>query len=756
MKQTPLDQLTPSSLELAYKTFFEHFQALGNSPDEQARSVKMELEDIRKDNSKGWSEINTTFLRSPEGSFSGIVGVSRDITERKRLEEELKRYRDHLEELVAQRTDELRKSNEDLQREITQRKRAENALREERDFSTSLIQTSPTFFVALSSELKTLMMNDTMLKELGYEKAEALGTNYLETFIPESDHELIVQSFENLVGSQEPILIESHVLTKDGRKLLVEWHSRQLLKENGEIDSFFGVGIEISERKKAEKALRESEERYERAERIGHFGHWDGDFMEDWNVWSEETYRIFGIDPAKFKPTYKAFLNFVHPEDREKLERTVQPLIKQGGEIDVEYRIIRPDGQVRFIHSVAEVHLDKNGKPWKSLGMLHDITERKRMEQEITKVQQLESLGILAGGIAHDFNNILTAILANISMVKLYGDLQDDISQMLTEAEKASLRAKKLTQQLLTFAKGGAPIRKAMSISGLLKDTAEFTLSGSKARCEFSMPDDLWLIKADAGQIGQVIQNLIINADQAMPRGGTIKICAENAIIGENDVPLLKEGRYLKISVTDQGTGIAKKDLSSIFDPFFTTKQKGSGLGLATAFSIVNNHDGHISVDSEVEVGTTFHVYLPSSRKTSRPEERAKDEPTRGKGRILLIDDEEIIRRATGEVLKRIGYQVKVAKDHEDGIRRYDKALKGKRPFDVIIMDLTIPGDLGAREAIKKFKEIDRDVRVIVSSGYSDDPTMSNYREYGFRGVVEKPYNIGDLAEVLHTVLGRA
>jgi nitrogen-specific signal transduction histidine kinase/CheY-like chemotaxis protein len=405
---------------------------------------------------------------------------------------------------------------------------------------------------------------------------------------------------------------------------------------------------------------------------------------------------------------------------------------------------------------VAEVHLDKNGKPWKSLGMLHDITERKRMEQEITKVQQLESLGILAGGIAHDFNNILTAILANISMVKLYGDLQDDISQMLTEAEKASLRAKKLTQQLLTFAKGGAPIRKAMSISGLLKDTAEFTLSGSKARCEFSMPDDLWLIKADAGQIGQVIQNLIINADQAMPRGGTIKICAENAIIGENDVPLLKEGRYLKISVTDQGTGIAKKDLSSIFDPFFTTKQKGSGLGLATAFSIVNNHDGHISVDSEVEVGTTFHVYLPSSRKTSRPEERAKDEPTRGKGRILLIDDEEIIRRATGEVLKRIGYQVKVAKDHEDGIRRYDKALKGKRPFDVIIMDLTIPGDLGAREAIKKFKEIDRDVRVIVSSGYSDDPTMSNYREYGFRGVVEKPYNIGDLAEVLHTVLGRA
>ena len=893
--------------------------------------------------------------------------------------------------------------------DITERKRAEEALLEERNFSDSLLLSSPTFCVATSPTGQTLMMNETMLKSLGYEKDEVLGTDYLETFIPEDDRQLILKLLNNLVDLNETIQNEAHLLTKDGRELLVEWHTRAMLKENGEFDYFFSVGIDIAERRKTEKALRESEERfrslfegsldarllidpeslrildanpatselllrsheeivglphtalfpphlekfskelfaryvqdkgqerpvdtyvlrsdsseiqveilaqiiqisgtpilycvfrditerkraeqalregerflsdifasiqdgisilndtltiirvnptmerwyshtmplvgkkcyeayhernepcevcptrqtletvesayevvprtgpggeivgwldlysfplldrqtgqlkgvieyvrditdrklaedalreseerYERAEKIGHFGHWDGDFIEDWSVWSKETYRIFGIDPAKFKPTYRAFLNFIHPEDKEKLKSAVQSVIRQGGEIDLEYRIIRPDGEVRFIHSTAEIHLDKNGKPRKSLGMLHDITERKRMKQEIAKVQQLESLGILAGGIAHDFNNILTVILANISMAKLYGALQDDISQMLTDAEKASLRAKKLTQQLLTFAKGGAPIKKVMSISGLLKDTAEFTLSGSKVRCEFSMPDDLWPIEADAGQISQVIQNLIINADQAMPRGGTVKICAENAIIGENDVSLIKEGRYLKISITDQGTGIAKKDLPNIFDPFFTTKQKGSGLGLATAFSVVNNHDGHIGVDSEVEVGTTFHVYLPTSRKTSKPEERSKGKPTRGKGKILLIDDEEIIRKAAGEVLKRIGYQVTVAKDHEEGIRLYEKALKGKHPFDAIIMDLTIPGDMGAREAIKKFKKIDRDVKVIVSSGYSDDPTMSNYVEYGFRGVVEKPYKIDDLAEVIHMVLGRA
>jgi CheY-like chemotaxis protein len=338
-------------------------------------------------------------------------------------------------------------------------------------------------------------------------------------------------------------------------------------------------------------------------------------------------------------------------------------------------------------------------------------------------------------------------------MVKAFGDLQDDISKMLSDAENASLRAKHLTQQLLTFAKGGQPNKKPVTISMLIKNTVEFALSGSRTRHELLIPDRLWLAEGDEGQIGRVIQNLIINADQAMPRGGTVRICAENVVIGEMDALPLKKGRYLKISIADEGTGIDKKDLQNIFDPFFTTKQTGSGLGLTIAYSIVNNHDGHLGVDSELGVGTTFDIYLPASHRTSTEEEREESSPIKGEGKILVIDDEENIRRSASEVLKRLGYEVRVARDHSEGIELYEEAEKENKPFDVVIMDLTIRGGMGGKEAIKKFKKVDRNVKAIASSGYSDDRVMSNFKEYGFSGFVAKPYTINDLSTAIHQVL---
>jgi CheY-like chemotaxis protein len=258
----------------------------------------------------------------------------------------------------------------------------------------------------------------------------------------------------------------------------------------------------------------------------------------------------------------------------------------------------------------------------------------------------------------------------------------------------------------------------------------------------------------DEGQITQVIHNMIINADQAMPGGGTIKIRVENVVTGPEDSLPLKKGKYIKISITDEGVGIPEKHLPKIFDPFYTTKEKGSGLGLSTSFTIVDRHDGTIQVESDTGVGTTFHIYLPASEKDLATEQQEWKKSKIGQGRILLIDDQEAVRRVAGKILERLGYDVEFAEEGAEGIRVYEAAIKQKQPFDMVIMDLTIPGGMGGRETIKELKKTDPKADVIVTSGYSDDPIMSDYRKYGVSGVVAKPYRIDDLAEVIHKVLG--
>jgi len=387
------------------------------------------------------------------------------------------------------------------------------------------------------------------------------------------------------------------------------------------------------------------------------------------------------------------------------------------------------------------------------IAIVRNITERKRMLGELLKVQKLESIGILAGGIAHDFNNILTAVLGNISLAKMYANSEDKICERLTKAEKASLRAKNLTQQLLTFSKGGQPIVKTASVTKLLKDTTSFALTGSNVQCEFSMSEDLWPVEIDEGQMSQVINNLVINAVKSMPTGGTIKVRAEKATAGtertKQSLPLEDEN-YVKISIQDQGIGIPKEYLQKIFDPYFTTRKKGSGLGLAISYSIVRKHNGYITAESELGVGTTFHILLPASEKELITERHAKEIVRGEKGKVLIMDDEEIVRDVASSMLKHIGYEVEVAKDGTKAIALYEQAQKSQFPFNVVILDLTVPGGMGGKEAIEKLIELDPQAKAIVSSGYSTDPVMSNFREYGFSSVVSKPYKIEELREALH------
>jgi two-component system cell cycle sensor histidine kinase/response regulator CckA len=392
-------------------------------------------------------------------------------------------------------------------------------------------------------------------------------------------------------------------------------------------------------------------------------------------------------------------------------------------------------------------------KPVRVTVIAHDITNRKLIEQEISKAQQLESLGVLAGGIGHDFNNLLSGIMGNISLAKLEAERGENIMESLDEALRVSSKASALTQQLLVFSKGGAPVKKAASIVEVLRDSAAFSLRGSKVKFEFGIAEDLWPIKVDVGQFSQVIQNLVINALQAMPKGGKITLGAKNVNLETvTEIPLTP-GRYVEITIQDQGKGIAPGILPKIFDPYFTTKSKGSGLGLTMSYTIIKRHDGHITVESEVGKGSVFRIFLPATEEL--PEETAitENRAVKGEGRILVMDDEEILRKVAKRMLLELGYEVACVEDGAEAIELYAKTKGSKQTFDAVIMDLTIPGGMGGKEAIEKLLEVDPEAIVVVSSGYSNDPIMSSYETYGFRGVVTKPYRIEQLSWVLRDVL---
>jgi two-component system cell cycle sensor histidine kinase/response regulator CckA len=387
--------------------------------------------------------------------------------------------------------------------------------------------------------------------------------------------------------------------------------------------------------------------------------------------------------------------------------------------------------------------------------VVRDVTEREHLEQELARASKLESIGILAGGIAHDFNNILTAIIGNLSLAKESVRSWNGNEYLLSETERAALRAKKLVKQLLTFSRGGVPVRKVTQIGDLLRDSAGFSLSGSNVSCEFAIADDLQPVNVDEGQISQVIDNLVINAKQAMPGGGTIRIAADNLTVEgyETDCEAqLRPGRYVRVTVEDHGLGIPKEHLARIFDPYFTTKQTGSGLGLATTYSIVKKHEGWISVRSEVGVGSAFSVYLPASAQTAAQDDGAMP-LKKGGGTILVMDDEELVRTVTGKMLEHLGYSVTFACNGDEALAQYGRAQQSGHPFDAVIMDVTIPAGMGGKEAIGRLREMDPGVRAIVSSGYSEEAITADFAAHGFCGALTKPYEMHELAAAVRDAL---
>ena len=380
----------------------------------------------------------------------------------------------------------------------------------------------------------------------------------------------------------------------------------------------------------------------------------------------------------------------------------------------------------------------------------------KRLEEEQVKANKLESLGLLAGGLAHDLNNSLTAILGNISLAKKLVGSAGEIDRRLHEAEVACLQARDVTEQLLTFSRGGAPVKEAASIAPLLKDWISFSLSGSNVQWDLELDPELMYVEIDKGQISRVINNLIINAQQAMPGGGKIIVRASNVTLGpsviENVLPL-PHGEYVRIEIRDTGMGIPEAHLARIFDPYFTTKQQGSGLGLSVAYSIVKGHDGYLTAASEIGVGTTFQIYLPASSNVPAESPTLPEAHHQKRLRVLVMDDNEAVREVIFDILSNLeDHQVEFADDGRQAIDRYSEARKAGNPFDVVLMDLTIPGGIGGKEAVTTLLEIDPKAKAIVVSGYANDPIMAQYQEYGFKGVIRKPFEIEDLLDTVRAV----
>ncbi len=437
----------------------------------------------------------------------------------------------------------------------------------------------------------------------------------------------------------------------------------------------------------------------------------------------------------------------------------VAKVINKGKVVELSNNsvLISKDGTKRLIVDSGAPIRDVNGNILGVVLVFRDVTQRRKMEKELLNMEKLRAVGILAGGIAHDFNNILTAILGSINLVSLSKNLSNRDRDILKQAESACMRATSLTKQLLTFAKGGAPIKETQRLEDIVIDSAKFILRGSGIKLDIDISKDLWWVDVDKGQFSQVIQNIILNAKEAMKDKGTIRISMKN-LGSYRPTGHKKERDWVLVTIKDSGPGIPEDIISNIFEPYFTTKETGSGLGLAICHSIVTKHDGVIEVCSREGEGTTFRILLPRSmaKEGYKQVEEQEKEPLKVSGspkRILLVDDEDIVREMAKEMLKGLGYDVVDADSATSALKIFKDAIKENHPFDCVITDLTMPGEMGGKELMEALKELDKKVRIILSSGYGDTSFLADYEKYGFSAILTKPYRLTELDNTIRRVI---
>ncbi|MBS4032100.1 MAG: PAS domain S-box protein [Clostridiales bacterium] len=618
------------------------------------------------------------------------------------------------------------------------------------DVVATVLNAVEALIVVLDLSGRIVIFNKRCEQLTGYTFAEVQGKDFRDILVIPEEKDKVGHDFSHVCASQFPSECESHWVTKSGEVHYIAWTSHGLPDKNGNIELIVSTGIDITTSKQTESALWDSEELFRELFNSAN----DAIFLCELTDQGLGKYlSVNNIAIQKLGYTNEEFLRMtpltIPVVEKEKRDNLAQNFPDSSGSA-FELTLIAKNGkEIPFELSVQYIHLQ--GKNI-AMAVCRDITERKAMEEETLKTSKLESVGALAGSIAHDFNNILTVFLGNLSMARMFVKHDEKISSKLQDMEDAAMEGKALARRLLTFARGGEPIKRIFEVSALLDNVGGRALCGDHVKCVYEISMDILPVEVDEGQITQVINDILLNAIDSMSGRGTIFVQAGNVKDHERR-HFLKDGPYVKIAVTDEGPGIPPDNLSRVFDPFFTTKDSHSGLGLATAFSVVHKHQGFITVESIEGFGPTFTIYLPAVAVIA---EESSGTDTTGNGKILVMDDELYVRKMAGEMLEVLGYKPDLAADGEEAYTMYRKAREAGEPFHAVIMDLSVSGGIGGKEAVQKVLAYDPQAKVIVSSGYYNDPVMSDYTCYGFKGCLEKPYTMKELHNVLQRLLQEA
>lgn len=646
--------------------------------------------------------------------------------------------------------------------DITGRKKTEQSLDESRRFIQGIMEAMPAvLYIYDLLDAKPYYINRQAQEILGARAdrfMESGGSEFRRVFHFDRPAQERLALFRGETGASIADT-EIRIEREDGDS---RWLSlREIVysrNEFGAPQQILGTAYDITGRKQAELAL--IQEKEWQTVTLGSIS--DGvlttDRRGDIISINRVARNLLGVEEdAALGQPISQLCRFIDERSHEALADPIERTLQTGERVE-HYRpatLANRESGEPFISFTANPLHNERAEIIGAVLVLRDVTEQLRTERELRKMQALDSLGILAGGIAHDFNNILTAIQNNISLAALSAEDPSALRLRLGEAEKACIRARGLTHQLLTFARGGSPIKKTTSIPELVVETADFVLRGSRVSAVYEIAEDLWPADVDETQISHVINNLALNAMQAMTDGGRIYVSLSN--LDQNRAaardPLLERDHYVKLSVRDEGPGISREHLDHIFDPYFTTKKMGSGLGLSSAYSIIKKHDGHIRASSAPGHGALFEIYLPARPGAAVSPREARDEPVRGVGRILLMDDEEDIRDTLAQILNRLGYEVATADDGESAVELYRQACAKGPEFDVVILDLTVPGGMGGLQAANEMRRAGGKARFVVSSGYSNDPVIADFPSYGFDGGLAKPFLIKDLSRLIRQLI---